>query len=80
MNEIEDKSGLAENEGEEKEIELAATPNVYVDLKDEKSIEGEYSLQIESENVVVSIDLADPPLDSPMHLETKSGKSLMKSD
>ena len=81
MNEKEDKASLAGNEGEEKEIELAATLNIYVDPKDEKSIDGECSSQKESEDVVVSIDVTDPPVDSPMHLETaESGQPLMKSD
>ena len=80
MNEKEDKASLAGNEGKEEEIELAATLNIYVDPKDEKNIEGECSMQNESEDVVLNIEVTDPPLDSPVHLETESGKPLMKSD
>ena len=80
MNKNEDKASLAGNEAEEEEIELAATLNTYVDPKVEKSIEGECSMQNESEDVVVNIEITDPPLDSPMQLETENDKPLMKSD
>ena len=77
LNEIEDKANLDENkEDEEKEIELATTLNIYVDLRD-KTMEDKHPSQNESEDVIVE---SDPVLDSPIQLETESEKALVQSD
>ena len=62
INENEEEVKVANNDNKGQEIELAAAPNIYVDLQ-KKAVEDESS----SEDVVVDIDVNDPPPESPRH-------------